>query len=700
MLKQVTLFFNTGFNSINFPADPQTLYLFDNTQYPVMDLVQENFLSAIKIKASEDEILDADYLRIGDAYYSVEGYVMTSQDIAMLSVTQNAILSVGGIDKLEYITGEVFRSTAINHLDVDSTNYALQDELLTYSERRPTRKFAAYGNDYGDDFDDGGIAYENKWYGGVNEWAMDHDTEPYDQDIYTSLYDDEVPEKPSDIEAEELLGESGAAAWATLQTAWIDKKKFDTTITIRGLDMSSRDDINYDMPGVSMYTGYKILNAAIVMNGFGISNFIIDSYTIPRDFVDIESSNGHITRLYGKCNRATLPIGDRYENLIGSKLVSDLDNKIMNIIANQVIDVTIESMTTGDTNTVRLSDIQIVGTGVETDPRSIAIDLMADPSPTGCPYYKLLVKDRYGGTVATDGNPIDTLLGSIRGATWLSNPLLFERTGFARDLASAQINQGLRRTMFDNSKEYQTSMYFNNLAGKIANTASMGAIDAYDINANTAQAFRDNYYDKLINSTETNYLEMGYRGSQRTSNANAANNKIQFGGIVNAVGNVVSAGRDWHAVMQSQELAHENMKAQYAAEMMQLGLSHPGRELVMRFPISDNTQLAIGNGIMISVKSISRRDLDRYVRTLQQYGVACYGKMDKMMVKRYDDEPYNYIQAHGVTVKYQDQNGNNRRKINKQLLSAITDMFTVGFRLWYEKPDEFAYQRMYVKEDQ
>lgn len=694
MLKQVTLFFNTGFNSINFPADPQTLYLFENKNYPVMDLVQENFLSAIKIKATEEEILDADYLRIGDAYYSIEGYAMNSVDVVSLAITQNAILSVGGLNELEFITGEVYRSTALNHIDMDFDDYRIQDELLSYSERRPTKKYRAYSKK---DNIAGGVSYEKGWYGSASDWYEAHGS-GYDLDIYTSMYDDTVPEKPSDLEIQEVLGEEGAAAWSTLQTAWIGRREFETVITMSGHDIAHATDIRFEMPAVSMYTGPGILNAALVMNGFGINNFIIDSYTIPRDFVDVISTNGHILELNGKSNRARIGLGLNYEEVLDpDRKLRNLNPIIREVIANQAIEVTIESMMTGESNTLPLSDVD-----VEKFPnglRRINIDMIADPSPNGCPYYKLVVKDHYGESGTVEGNAVDTMLGSIRGATWMPNPLLFERSGFTRDMTSAKVNQAYRRTMFDNSKEYDYSMYFNNLTGKIANTASLGAIQAYDAEANLQQAYRDNLYYGMNKRTADNSLAISLNKDQRLLNAHSTNSGLQMNAMMNAAGNVVSAGQDWHAIQSSQLLSHGNMQAQYAAEMLQLGLAHPGRELELRFPISDNGQLLLGNGIMVNIRSINETDLDRYIRALQLYGVACNGKMDIQFVTRYNNEPYHYIQAHGVSVKY-SENASRVRKINKQLLSAITDMFAVGFRVWYEKPTDESYKKMYVEEDQ
>lgn len=692
MLKQITLFFNTGFNAINFPANPQTLYLFENRQYPVMDLVQENFLSSIKIKATEDDIIDADYLRIGNAYYSINSYVMTSTDVVSFSVTQNAILSVGGIDELEYITGEVSRSTALDYIDMNFEDYTLQDELLSYSERRPTVRTRAFDNMSNVPLHQ--ATYKYPWPGDEAEAV----------NIYTSVYDDNVPEEPSETDKNALLGEAGAAIWNTLETAWVGARTFDTFIHMVGHDAMQSSNIVYEMPGVSMYTGAPILYAARVMNGFGINNFILDSYSIPAGFVDCNIGySGHVTDLIGKSNRAYVSLGLDYESVLGKDWqLRELNPIIKDVIANQAIEVTIESMVNGANNTVRMAELsRHANPGAAENNVFIGVDMIADPSPTGAPYFKLVTKERYGDSGTVDGNVIDIMMGSIRGATWMRNPILFDGYGKNRDMLLLDSQNALRSTMFEHSVDYQDSAYWNDIYGRVVNTATLGLVDTYKGNANWENAHASNTYDFLLNwdGKATTEADIMTRAHQRLSGANSSNLGIGVGFFTTALGNIVQSGQSRDLMQAGRTQSIADMGAQRNAELQQFAITHPGFQFELRYPISDNGQLLYGNGIMITVRSMSENDLNRYIRILQQYGIACTGKMNRLLVSRFNNEPYHYIQAQGVTVKYADD-ATVKRKINKQLLTAIGDMFAAGFRIWYEKPEDDSYKRMYVKEEE
>lgn len=694
MNKSITLYFNTGFNAINFPANPEMLMLFDHKDYPAMDLVQENFLSSIRIKAFEDEIIDADYLQIGNAYYSIDSYFMSSSDIVTFSISQNAILSIGGIDELEYITGEVARSTAIDFIDMDFDNYTIQDELLSYSERRPNLKLSAFGKS--DDLD-GDVGYEKKWYGSADKW-YEVNGDNYLLPIMTSMYDDNVPEKPDMSEIGDLLASEGASIWATLLTAWIPPRKFETRIRLVGHDIAHATDLVYTMPAVSMYSGHKIYDAALVLYGFGRDNFILDSYTIPRDFVDVEKNGGHINELIGKSNRAIVSLGPKYGRVLDETQYENLHPIIQEIIANQVIEVSIESVATGASNTVPFSELSSDAVG-GSEVKQIYIDMIADPSPSGCPYYKMVVKDRYGTTGTTDGNVLDIMLGSIRGASWMNNPLTFSGYGRTRDDLLLTNSNVLRRTMQRNVEYYQDSIVSWNGWGRAINALTLGLVKGYQANANLSNARSNNVYDLVQHYDGNNIDEISWRANQRMSNARSSNMGLAIGFASNIASNYNGHSQEKGAIDVEQDMNLFNNLALNTAEHRQNNITHAAIGLDMKFPISDNGQLLYGNGILINIKSMSKRDLTRYIRVLQQFGIACTGRMNRVLVSRFKNEPYHYIQAVGVSVKYADD-ALRQRKINKRLLTAISAMFEAGFRIWYEKPEDNSYQKMYVKEGQ
>ena len=79
-VRNVRLYQNTGFDIINAPAVPSLLDSFTYIDIPAINALQITRLSSVCIKATEDQVTNADYCRISDgthnAYYAVTDYHM------------------------------------------------------------------------------------------------------------------------------------------------------------------------------------------------------------------------------------------------------------------------------------------------------------------------------------------------------------------------------------------------------------------------------------------------------------------------------------------------------------------------------------------------------------------------------------------------------------------------------------------------
>ena len=118
-----TLYYNTGYNSINTPDSLETLnaeFMTTAKDFPALDILQIMPLSSISLKiTSEDDVIDADYLILtgkGEnqtfskrAVYSVEGYTLTSPDVAVLAITLNPFLTLGGTRSVHFLDGVTIR---------------------------------------------------------------------------------------------------------------------------------------------------------------------------------------------------------------------------------------------------------------------------------------------------------------------------------------------------------------------------------------------------------------------------------------------------------------------------------------------------------------------------------------------------------------------------------------------------------------
>lgn len=132
-------YYNTGFNPVNSPASPSVLETATYKDFPVMDIIQLYFNDSFKIKATEEEIIGVDFFKLTKdtevAYYAVSGrYTMTSADIVSIPVVIDAILTAGGQQNIEILSGIVQRATALPVSDMGALEFVqrncVYDELM------------------------------------------------------------------------------------------------------------------------------------------------------------------------------------------------------------------------------------------------------------------------------------------------------------------------------------------------------------------------------------------------------------------------------------------------------------------------------------------------------------------------------------------------------------------------------------------
>lgn len=133
----VRVYFQTGFNSVNIPDGPAMLNGNEQTvppttefsylDFPSLDLNQERFLPLVRIRTSWDVIKNADYCRIGDWFYFINGIRMSSGDVAELSLTPDFLTSLGGVSQLVILDGVTER---VHVTDDTFGKYASEDPYM------------------------------------------------------------------------------------------------------------------------------------------------------------------------------------------------------------------------------------------------------------------------------------------------------------------------------------------------------------------------------------------------------------------------------------------------------------------------------------------------------------------------------------------------------------------------------------------
>ena len=126
------LYLNTGFNAVNIPDRPSLLDQFAYVDCTAIDIMQNRFLTRVRVSATWDNIKDADYLRIytdnnaGD-FYSIKGINMLAKDVAELSIVYDYVTSGGGVSNLQILDGVTSR---VHVTDDSFGRYTENDPLM------------------------------------------------------------------------------------------------------------------------------------------------------------------------------------------------------------------------------------------------------------------------------------------------------------------------------------------------------------------------------------------------------------------------------------------------------------------------------------------------------------------------------------------------------------------------------------------
>lgn len=104
-LYSIRCYYNTGFNAGNRPANIAVLANAEYRDFPSNYLWQNKDLATTRVKAEWNEISDADYVRIGNAYYIVTGIAMLSGATAEIGLQLDPLLTMGGVAAIGRVSG-------------------------------------------------------------------------------------------------------------------------------------------------------------------------------------------------------------------------------------------------------------------------------------------------------------------------------------------------------------------------------------------------------------------------------------------------------------------------------------------------------------------------------------------------------------------------------------------------------------------
>ena len=466
----VRVYFQTGFNSVNIPDGPAMLNGNETTtppttefsylDFPSLDLNQERFLPLVKIRTSWDVIKNADYCRIGDWFYFVNGIRMSSGDVAELSLTPDYLTSLGGVSQLVILDGVTDRV----HVTDDT-----------------------YGLYTGDD------PYMNP---------------AYDMDVASYTY--KVSDtKHTFVETTlnlETLGFQKANNTTPALTAVSTKDGTDYPVTYPVVTMLG-GMTNYSLslgnanPGLMSVQGQgvyeigtpssgsvseKILDGISQARSLGVEESISGQYSVPAFF--ISGSNlgtpGFQSGLVGQSGLLT-PTGVNF-------IYGTANNK--RVFYGSQTPYTLASAA-GNTLTAKAEEVYSAGTS------GPAIMYAADPRRTGKPYYRFAVLN--GHSAASDA--YDFFRGCVAGTQWQSVPMVMtEKSGSLLDQVSHDASV-MRRDMADAfaAQRYNEGAAKNKL-GAVSDVVQnvldfrIGSAATSAISRGTADFDRNNDYNRYL----------------------------------------------------------------------------------------------------------------------------------------------------------------------------------------------------------
>lgn len=124
----VTVYFNTGFNGIDIPADPSVLELAPKKVYPDVYYIREDLdKSFINIKDTYDNLCNVDYCKIETTSRTAFFYAVPSalaQGVTQLALDLDGLLTMGGAANVNYSSGWQERGHITKQEDVLFENIA------------------------------------------------------------------------------------------------------------------------------------------------------------------------------------------------------------------------------------------------------------------------------------------------------------------------------------------------------------------------------------------------------------------------------------------------------------------------------------------------------------------------------------------------------------------------------------------------
>ena len=703
----------TGFNAVDLPLVPNILdngtFEYEDTQ--TIDIIQPAELSEIKLRLTgEIKPIDIDVIRLdNDVYYLVNGFDMTSADVAVFYVTMSYSLTIGGYYDQNYSGGFVTRSTAMTKSSaIPESKYEvtdLVDNLLTLNYECNHKCYSMFNADKSTS---DAIEYRTNEFrpapaGGDGPINFDGSTDGWN--VYVSPYSKQNPadivavtNAPITIEKTDTID---IYSLNYQNQAQILGKPATSTTTIGTMLYSDFEQPQkYEYPGGTMYTK-SIMDTAIALYGYGVPNPITDAYVIPKGFVhaNIDTTNGQYEEIIS--NGLTCEVKDNLYDIVidgHNDLMAYKEGVIENIL-NSTVNIKMTAVGSGESQYMKPQFM-------EYKPK-ISVDMICDPSPKGAPYFKIRDKIQFEASGSFPyAESLRILYGAVRGGTWQRIPITFSGYGYNRDSQYNRYQLTAQAVGIANTNAIQNDLAIKQAgAGLISDAFSVvpvlgSDIAHYSIQNNQMQADYDRAMvaNSKLGNTATRWKNDYNLSTQFAEQQGALQASTATGMISSAVGGLTSMGMRTANTAMTREARNryaEEALRQVSNANQLFGIANTAVQYDVHFNSIDTLQALVGNGVVLEITYPNYYDVLNFIRIMQRYGMPAYHPLTGVDFLDAYDNGYCFIQTNGCRLL---QPANAKWPTRYYDLAAAE--LDGGKRLWTVKPDVALYDKKFKKEEE
>jgi len=713
------LYYNTGFDPVNLPDSLDLLDSlgFEYKDVPAMDILQRYDMSEFRVKATEEEVIEADYLKVYEAggkyaCYTVNGYAMSSADVAILSVVIDPICSAQTIDNITITDGMLERSSSVEHYAP-----AQGDPLMVPSE---TLKLSPVK------VDDKDVIFSDNESEGNYHWFIESRVEigPYLNSIFkdpetvsakltrslpklkdgeNEIVSQKTIEYTSDSATNEvqmytepglyeynenvILGVENAPSGVANIYA---NKKGDGTIELLASDFEVPEAEAATLYNAIAQTGQLIPKVKTIESCTGFSVPTVGKLPNPGSAIyqaaaPTQNNSGPIPQssfLEALDNMNSLigtdgiissyAVPDQYVDSISRDFGEDTGCKIDTAVgktASKTIEVGLPDLEGEDAYidmlpTYNKSVVTAVGTGnaitveaADCTNGKFTVKAIPDIRPNGKPYFAVISKNH-------------SKYQMIEGSNWKDIPISFNSLSNIQAQAIGILN--------DSAKDFAISK------ARAANKVGLDTImsDALGIvgggfseNLTSQSVMRDGSSTQAV-LTNAN-ASSNFNPMQAVSmGMNAINSALDYMMVDTDIKNTGGIRRALSASVRAQDVRNKTAHAEIEALGIQTSFKVPA------FPISASPRLAdmYGNGVIVYKYSLDSKDVAKFKRIIKRFGYSCGNDVVNGPASNLlrNNEDCDYIKMSGANV---DVPG-----IPRSVRLSIAGLLNNGVRIWHTKP--------------